>query len=80
MAATVLGGLVLNALLHWWWAEHLAALVFLFWLVGEMREAVDDARGGASEERADEGLGALLSAHQCCPVASSSTTHVTAFN
>jgi divalent metal cation (Fe/Co/Zn/Cd) transporter len=33
MAATVLVGLVLNALFHWWWAESIAALVFLFWLV-----------------------------------------------
>ena len=45
MAATVLVGLVLNAAFHWWWAEDLAALVFLFWLVGETREAWEDARG-----------------------------------
>lgn len=34
IAATVLVGLVLHALWHWWWAENLAALVFLVWLVG----------------------------------------------
>ena len=45
MAGAVLVGLVLNALLHWWWAEDLAALVFLFWLVGETREALEEARG-----------------------------------
>lgn len=43
MAAIVLVGLVLNALFHWWWAEDLAALVFLVWLVGETREAWEDA-------------------------------------
>ncbi|MBV9358128.1 MAG: cation transporter, partial [Chloroflexi bacterium] len=31
MAATVLVGLLLNALLGWWWVEHVAALVFLVW-------------------------------------------------
>lgn len=44
MAATVLIGLVLNAVFHWWWVEYLAALVFLFWLVGETREAFEEAR------------------------------------
>jgi divalent metal cation (Fe/Co/Zn/Cd) transporter len=50
MAATVLGGLALNALFHWWWAEGLAALVFLFWLVGETREALEEAHGDESVE------------------------------
>lgn len=49
MAVTVLVGLGLNAALHWWWAEYLAALVFLFWLIGETREAFADARGAESE-------------------------------
>ncbi len=44
MAATVLVGLVLNALFHWWWAEDLAALGFLVWLVLETREALEEAR------------------------------------
>lgn len=44
MAATVLIGLGLNALFHWWWAEYVAALVFLFWLVGETREAFVEVR------------------------------------
>lgn len=44
MAAAVLVGLLLNAVFHWWWAEDLAALVFLFWLVGEAREAFEEAR------------------------------------
>jgi divalent metal cation (Fe/Co/Zn/Cd) transporter len=44
MAATVLVGLALNALFHWWWAEYVAALVFLFWLVQETREAFEETR------------------------------------
>jgi divalent metal cation (Fe/Co/Zn/Cd) transporter len=52
MAATVLVGLVLNALFHWWWAEYVAAFVFLFWLVQETREAFEEAREG---KEADEG-------------------------
>ena len=36
----------LAALFHWWWAEDLVALVFLIWLVGETREAFEDAREG----------------------------------
>ena len=46
MAATVLVGLALDALFHWWWAEDVAALVFLFWLAGETQEALEEARGG----------------------------------
>jgi divalent metal cation (Fe/Co/Zn/Cd) transporter len=50
MAATVLAGLALNALFHWWWAEDIAAFVFLFWLVQETREAFEEAREGKGEE------------------------------
>ena len=46
MAGTVLMGLVLNALFGWWWAEGVAALVFLFWLAGETREALKEAWEG----------------------------------
>src|SRR5216684_3998779 len=44
-------GLALNALFHWWWAEGIAALVFLFWLIGETREAFAEAR---ESKEADE--------------------------
>jgi len=44
MAATVLGGLLLNYVFHWWWAEHVAALLFLYWLAGETKEAFDVAQ------------------------------------
>jgi divalent metal cation (Fe/Co/Zn/Cd) transporter len=39
MAATLLGGLTLNALLGWWWADPLAALGIVYFLVREGREA-----------------------------------------
>jgi divalent metal cation (Fe/Co/Zn/Cd) transporter len=50
MAATVLVGLALNALFHWWWAEDIAALVFLVWLLQETREALEEARSGKEED------------------------------
>ena len=46
MAATLLIGLGLNTLFGWWWAEHLASLAFLYWLVTETREALEGARAG----------------------------------
>ncbi len=46
MAATLLVGLALNAALGWWWAEDVAALCFLYWLVSEAREALEGARAG----------------------------------
>jgi divalent metal cation (Fe/Co/Zn/Cd) transporter len=49
MAGTVLVGLVLNAVFHWWWAEDIAALVFLYWLFGETREALEEAREGEED-------------------------------
>ena len=45
MAGAVLVGVLLNTLFHWWWAEDVAALVFLFFLVQETREALAEARG-----------------------------------
>ncbi len=49
MAGTVLVGLGLNAALGWWWAEYLAAVVLLYWLIGETREAFEAARGNEEE-------------------------------
>jgi divalent metal cation (Fe/Co/Zn/Cd) transporter len=54
MAATVLVGVALNALFHWWWAEDIAALVFLFWLLQETREALEEARGSKEEEEDED--------------------------
>ncbi len=47
MAGTVLFGLVFNALFGWWWADDVAALVFLVWLVRETVEAFQQGREGA---------------------------------
>jgi divalent metal cation (Fe/Co/Zn/Cd) transporter len=44
MAGTVLVGLALNTLFGWWWAESIAALLFLVWLLRETREAFEAAR------------------------------------
>ena len=38
---------------QWWWAEYVAALVFLFWLAGETREAFEVAREGREEKDDD---------------------------
>jgi divalent metal cation (Fe/Co/Zn/Cd) transporter len=46
MAGTVLVGLVFNATLGLWWGEYVAAAGFLYWLVGETREAFLEARHG----------------------------------
>jgi divalent metal cation (Fe/Co/Zn/Cd) transporter len=45
LAGTVLIGLALNTLFHWWWVEDVAALVILFWLGRETLEAFEKARG-----------------------------------
>jgi divalent metal cation (Fe/Co/Zn/Cd) transporter len=46
MAATLLVGLLFNALFHWWWADGVAALALLYFLVPEAREALEGARAG----------------------------------
>ena len=46
MAGTLLVGLTLNALFGWWWADSLAALGLLYWIVPEAREAIEGARAG----------------------------------
>ena len=51
MAAATLFGVALNILLHWWWADYLAALLLLFWLIQETREAIDAAREAQLTER-----------------------------
>jgi len=44
MAAATLAGTALNLLAGWWWAEYVAALVLLVFVVLETREAVEAAR------------------------------------
>lgn len=48
LAGSMLIGLVLNAALHWWWAEYLASLSFLYWLVPEAQAALRAASQGES--------------------------------
>jgi divalent metal cation (Fe/Co/Zn/Cd) transporter len=46
MAGMLLAGLALNAHFGWWWADSLAALALLYWLVPEAREALAGAHAG----------------------------------
>jgi divalent metal cation (Fe/Co/Zn/Cd) transporter len=44
MAAATLAGTALNLLAGWWWAEYVAALALLVFIVMETREALEAAR------------------------------------
>jgi divalent metal cation (Fe/Co/Zn/Cd) transporter len=58
MALTILAGLALNRAFGWWWADPLAALGLVYFLVREGREAWEEARTGqACGCGADEGEG-----------------------
>ncbi|HKV83404.1 MAG TPA: cation transporter, partial [Ktedonobacterales bacterium] len=46
MAGALLLGLLARAVFGWWWADSVAALALLIWLVPEAREALDGARSG----------------------------------
>jgi divalent metal cation (Fe/Co/Zn/Cd) transporter len=45
LSVTVLVGLALNVALGWWWADPVAALCMVPFLVREGREALEAARG-----------------------------------
>ena len=45
LAAATLAGTALNLLAGWWWAEYVAALALLVFIVMETREAIEAARG-----------------------------------
>lgn len=45
MAMTVLAGVVLTSLFGWWWADAVAALVLIYFVVKEGWEAIQEARG-----------------------------------
>jgi divalent metal cation (Fe/Co/Zn/Cd) transporter len=49
LSATVLAAVGLNAALGWWWADPVAALVMVPFLVHEGREALEHARGEEEE-------------------------------
>ena len=46
MSLTLLVGLLLNRLFGWWWADPLAALGLLYFIMREGREALQEARTG----------------------------------
>jgi hypothetical protein len=50
LAGTTLADLSLNALFSWWWADPVAALLLVPFLVGEGREAIEHARGDDEED------------------------------
>jgi divalent metal cation (Fe/Co/Zn/Cd) transporter len=48
MSLTLLVGLLLNRIYGWWWADPLAGLALVYFLVREGREALHEARTGES--------------------------------
>lgn len=54
MAVTLLLGLLLNRLFGWWWADPLAGLALIYFLVREGREALHEARTGETCHCGDE--------------------------
>ena len=50
LSATLLAGLLLNALLGWWWADPLAGLAMIFWIRAEAAEALQAAKSGRHED------------------------------
>lgn len=46
MSLTLLAGLLLNRFFGWWWADPLAGLALVYFLVREGREALHEARTG----------------------------------
>jgi len=46
MSLTLLAGLALNRFFGWWWADPLAALALVYFLIQEGREALHEARTG----------------------------------
>ena len=57
MSLTLLAGLLLNRLFGWWWADPLAALFLIYFLVQEGREALHEARTGETCHCGDEACG-----------------------
>lgn len=44
LAGSVMMGLILNATLHWWWADMLSALIIVFYGFKEGRAALEEAK------------------------------------
>jgi len=54
MSFTLLAGLLLNAFFGFWWADPLAALVLVYFIVREGREALHEARTGETCDCGEE--------------------------
>ena len=54
MSFTLLVGLLLNAFFGFWWADPLAALVLVYFIVREGREALHEARTGETCDCGEE--------------------------
>jgi len=54
MSFTLLAGLLLNRFSGWWWADPLAALVLVYFIIREGREALHEARTGEMCDCGDE--------------------------
>ena len=54
MSLTLLVGLLLNRFFGWWWADPLAALFLVYFLIQEGREALHEARTGETCHCGDE--------------------------
>ena len=52
LSLTLVVGLGANALFGWWWADPLAALAMVYFLIREGREAVEEGRGNVEHEEA----------------------------
>ena len=57
MSITLLVGLLLNSFFGWWWADPLAALALVYFIVREGREALHEARTGETCHCGDEECG-----------------------
>lgn len=57
MSLALLVGVLLNRLFGWWWADPLAALALIYFLVREGREAWHEARTGETCHCGDEACG-----------------------
>ena len=57
LAATLLLGLGLVAFFGWWWADAVAALALLYWIIPEAREAIEGARSGRGACGCDDSPG-----------------------
>jgi len=50
LSLTLLLGLGANAMLGWWWADPIAALAMVYFLIKEGKEAIEEGREGRMEE------------------------------